>query len=325
MKVENAMVQSAKTKSFSTLINSQNYRAMIDKSVGDPRRAASLVSTLISVVNATPALQECNAGTVISSALRGEIGMNLSLALGDYSIVPYGSRAQFIISANGLKQLAIRSGRYSAIGFFDVREGEYLGRDSRTREPKFQWIEDEDEREKKEIVGYYGFYQLNEAFNHFFQCIYWSHEKILRHADRYSKAFQLKKYEELLAGTLSSYEAEKLQRGSPWYGTPDSLGHRKMCIKTIAKQLLGDGLAPKEIQEVIAVDNLRDESGEPVEYGDEAAMESTMPLEPEVETARDEAAEAPDGGENPPEAPPQPKKETRGRKPKTSAESFFDE
>ena len=71
MKVENAMVQSAKTKSFSTLINSQNYRAMIDKSVGDPRRAASLVSTLISVVNATPALQECNAGTVISSALRG--------------------------------------------------------------------------------------------------------------------------------------------------------------------------------------------------------------------------------------------------------------
>ena len=324
MKVENAMVQGAKTKSFSTLINSQNYRAMIDKSVGDPRRAASLVSTLISVVNATPALQECNVGTVISSALRGEIGMNLSLALGDYSIVPYGNKAQFIISANGLKQLAIRSGRYSAIGFFDVREGEYQGRDSRTREPIFKWIEDDDERETKEIIGYYGFYQLNETFNNFFQCIYWSHDRIIRHADRYSKAFSLKKYETLLSGAMSSYEAEKLQRGSPWYGEPTSLGHMKMCIKTIAKQLLGDGLAPKEIQEVVAADNLREESGEAVEYGDENLFEPITPTakEQEEEPAAEMETETQEDAVEVISEPPAAK---RGRKPKVSADTFFEE
>lgn len=311
MRAENAVVQTtAKSKGFSTLINSPNYRQMIDKSIGDPRRAAAFVSTMISVVNMTPKLQECNVGTLISAALRGEVGMNLSLALGDYSIVPYGQSAQFIISANGLKQLAIRSGNYSDIGFFDVREGEYKGRDKRTRKPIFEWIEDEDERETKPIVGYYGFYILNSQYNNFFQCIYWSHERILQHADRYSKAFSLKKYRDLLDGKVSSNEAYKLQNGSPWYGDPNSLGHQKMCIKTIAKQLLGDGLAPKEIQEVISQDNEQEASEEAIIYA------PTEPVAPSDLTA----AQPQD-----PETPENVIDVTPEQIEPSSADSFFDD
>lgn len=254
---------------FSNIINQPAIRSMIEKSVGSKTDAARVVSTLISVVNATPKLQNCQAGTIISAALRGEVGMGLSVALGHYAIVPYGTVASFQLQAKGLKQLAIRSGKYSDIGFFEVREGEYKGRDPLTRKPIFDWIEDEDERLDLPIVGYYGFYKLGEEDNNFFQCIYWTHEQILKHADRYSKAFSIKKYKDLCAGKLSKDEAIKLAAGSPWYALPDSVPHQKMCMKTIALQLLNDGLAPLQIQQAINTEIEQDRTGEPVIHADD--------------------------------------------------------
>ena len=263
----NAQMQN-KPRGFSSIITMPSNKTMIEKCIGDPARAASFISTLISVVNSNNQLQKCRPETIISAALRGEIGMSLSLALGEYGIVPYGDIATFQLQAKGLQRLAIRSGAYSAIDFFEVREGEYEGRDPQTREPKFNWIEDEDERENLPIVGYYGFYKLNAEHNGFFRCIYWTHNQILKHADKYSKAFSLKKYNALLSGEMSADEAKRLQNGSPWYAAPDEMAHQKMCIKTIAKQLLGDGLAPKEIIQAIAKDNAQEGSESPVIYGD---------------------------------------------------------
>ncbi len=37
--------------------------------------------------------------------------------------------------------------------------------------------------------------------------------------------------------------------------------HQKMCLKTIAKQLLGDGSAPKQILDEITKDNLEERTG----------------------------------------------------------------
>ena len=272
----NAQMQN-KPRGFSSIITMPSNKTMIEKCIGDPARAASFISTLISVVNSNKQLRECRPETIISAALRGEIGMSLSLALGEYGIVPYGDIATFQLQAKGLQRLAIRSGAYSAIDFFDVREGEYEGRDPRTREPKFNWIEDEDEREKLPIVGYYGFYKLNAEHNGFFRCIYWTHNQILKHADKYSKAFSLKKYNAMISGELSSDEVKKLQSGSPWYAAPDEMAHQKMCIKTIAKQLLGDGLAPKEIIQAIAADNEQEKNDTPVIYGDNLASAFDTP------------------------------------------------
>ncbi|MEE0968309.1 MAG: hypothetical protein U0M06_02915, partial [Clostridia bacterium] len=79
MKATNQIVpnktNNGEKKGFSALINSDASRKMIDKSIGDPQRAASFVSTLISVVNANEKLRECDAGSIISAALRGEVGM----------------------------------------------------------------------------------------------------------------------------------------------------------------------------------------------------------------------------------------------------------
>ena len=287
MQPTNSIVQ--KKKSFSEIINQTNYRQMIERSVGSPSRAAALISTLISVVNTNPALKDCDPSSIVSAALKGEIGMGLSVALGEYAIIPYGKTAQFQLQVNGLKRIAVRSGSYAKIGFYDVREGEYKGRDRVTWEPIVERIEDEDEREALPIIGYYGFYVLSGDYNGFTQTIYWSHEQILKHADRYSKAFDLAKYKKILSGKFdkdfTEADAKRLQQpggGSPWYANPNELPHIKMCLKTIAKQLLGDGLAPKEVMQVLEEDNLSERTGEPVYYANDA-MKPVEPVADEPE------------------------------------------
>lgn len=322
MRASNTIIQgaaSSRNKPFSLVINDPANRQMIDRSVGDPARAASFVSTVISVVNTTPKLRECEASGIISAALRGEIGMGLSVALGDYAIIPYGTTASFQLQVNGLKRLAIRSGAYSAINFREVKRGEYIGRDPRTCEPKFKWIEDDDMREALPTIGYYGFYQLAPEYNNFFQCIYWTRQQCVKHAARFSKAFKLEKFEAMERGELTPEEVEKLRGGSPWYDTEGN-GFTKMCMKTIAKQLLGDGLAPKQVMEAIAADNAEEKTGEPVIYADDpnipvgnyAPAETVPAIEVDASTG-----EVVSGGEIMPQEStevPQPTRSTSRRK-----------
>lgn len=263
MQAKNSITQSTQSKpGFTATISGAAVQKMISTALHDPRRAASFTSTLISLVNSNKKLQECEPASVISAALRGE-GMNLSLALQQYSVVPYGKSANFQLSYKGLSQLATRSGQYQDFGVVDVRQGEYKGKDPKTRQPKFEWIEDDDEREKLPIIGYYGYYQL---LNGFFKSVYWTTDKILNHADRYSKAFDKGRYERLLAGKLSNDDikavtrpwdrvaitaeeaAARIREGSPWYDDPTSEAHMKMCKKTVLLQMLGDGTAPLSLE-----------------------------------------------------------------------------
>jgi recombination protein RecT len=236
----NSLAPSQKT--FSSVISGQAMQAMLNKSLADPRRVASFTSTLISTVSASRKLQQCDPNTIIAAALRGE-GMGLSVVLGQYSIVPYKTTANFQLSYKGLAQLAIRSGEYADIDVFDVRENEFKGYD-RNRRPVIEWCEDEEAREKSPISGYYGYYELRNGFK---KSVYWTHKKILMHANRYSSAFNLEQYEKLQKGELSDSDAWSLRNGSPWYDMPDSEAHMKMCKKTVLKQLLGDGFAPMSI------------------------------------------------------------------------------
>lgn len=274
MKATNSIVQQKQPKGFTATISMDSVQNMITQALKDPKRVASFTSTLISVVNGSTQLQQCNAPSIISAALRGE-AMNLSLALGHYSIVPYGTNANYQLSYKGLSQLATRTGLYSDFGVFDVRVGEYMGADKRTRQPVIDW-KDDDEREKLPLAGFYGFYELQ---NGFFKSIYWSHEKILNHADRYSKAFSKKKYEDLLAGKLDKKEADRLRNGSPWYDDPLSEAHQKMCKKTVLIQLLGDGTAPlsMEMQSAIKEETIKEQGGEFISADDLRVVEANAP------------------------------------------------
>lgn len=321
-------------KKFTTFINGSAIKNLLNQSLGGPQAAAQVTSTLISQVSQNEKLQQCKPMTILAAALRGEVGMGLSLALGDYAIIPYKDTASFQLQVNGLKRLALNSKAYAKIDVFEVREGEFKGRDPVTREPVIEWIEDDDAREQLPIIGYYAFYRLNDQYNGFTSSLYWTYDKILRHAARYSKAFDLDIWKAIQNGVKSgtdkngyTWYADRKRDGSPWYGAPDEESHMKMCKKTMIKQLLGDGFAPKSttLAAAILADNAEESDGEPVVYADEFDQ---MAREAALAVARD------GGGSAEPEptpepapavsAPPAPAPEApkrRGRKPADAGSS----
>ena len=237
---------------------------LVKAAIGDEKAARRVLTTVLTVVQKNPKLQECSMQSVLNAALDGEVTKNLSLANGEYAIVPYKGTATMQLMVNGIKKMAIRSCAYADTDCYDVREGEFKGYDAKTRRPIIEWITDADRREELPIVGYYAFYELNDDYNHFFKSLYWTHQQILRHADRYSPAFSLATWKKLMAGEITGWDAQKLRNGSSWYGEPDDMAHMKMCKKTVIKQLLNDGFAPKEIDAMLRQDDAVEQSGEPI-------------------------------------------------------------
>ncbi len=133
------------------------------------------------------------------------------------------------------------TGFYEDIDCVEIREGKVEGRDRRTGKPiiNLAKYETDDERLSHPIVGYYGYFSLKSSV---FRYEYWPMDRLLRHADRYSKAFSYEKFKAMQSGEMNPKDVEKLLNGSPWYD-PNG-GQDRMCRKTILRQLLNSGYAP---------------------------------------------------------------------------------
>ena len=59
-----------------------------------------------------------------------------------------------------MHQLALRTGAYKTINVVDIREGELKSYNRLTEEADIEFIEDDDVREGKPIIGYLGYYRL---------------------------------------------------------------------------------------------------------------------------------------------------------------------
>lgn len=243
MKVQNqsnfTQMAQQKKQTFSIVITSPVVQQMISRALKNERMAARFTSTLISAVSASDQLKACDPGTIIAAGLRGE-GMGLIYGHG-YYIVPYGSVATFAMSYKGYIQLAMSTGFYEDIDCVEVRDGEREGRDARTGKPiiNLAKYETDEERDAHKIIGYYAYYKLNTGS---FRMEYWPMVKLLRHADRYSPAFKLEKYNALINGELDAKEQAKLLNGTPWYDVNG--GQDRMCRKTVIRSLLNSGYAP---------------------------------------------------------------------------------
>lgn len=275
MKVQNQtgftqMAQQKKQK-FSMVITAPNTQQMISRALKNERMAARFTSTLISAVSASEQLKACDPGTIIAAGLRGE-GMGLIYGHG-YYIVPYGSVATYMMSYKGYIQLAMSTGFYDDIDCIEVREGEREGRDPRTGKPiiNLAKYETDEERDSHKIIGYYAYYKLNTGS---FRMEYWPMDKLLRHADRYSPAFKLEKYNALINGELDAKEQSKLLNGTPWYDVNG--GQDRMCKKTVLRSLLNSGYAPLS-NEVRSYFNEDREDGVVMDIP-AAPVESTIPV-----------------------------------------------
>jgi len=178
----------AKKPKFSMAIQQDNYKKLINNTLQDPKRAGRFIASISSAVATNPALQECNAGTILSCALLGEsLELSPSPQLGQYYLVPFNDKATFILGYKGYIQLAIRSGQYKKLNVVAIKKGELVKFDYLNEEIEINLIQDEGQREVAETIGYYAMF---EYLNGFRKAIYWSKERMEKHALQYSKAYQ---------------------------------------------------------------------------------------------------------------------------------------
>ena len=254
--MSNSTLAASKPK-FSTVIKSNTYQNLIKQTLGNPKKAERYTAAIMSAVATNPQLQNCEAKTILSGSLLAE-SLNLahSPQLGQYYLVPFKVKAkngipdhydaQFILGYKGYIQLAIRSGNYKKINVMEIKDGELVSYDPFSEEIVLQPIQDVDEREQTETIGYYAMF---EYINGFKKVIYWSKKQMLQHADKYSPAFSKSAYEKLRNGEIPNNEMWKYS--SFWYKDFDG-----MAKKTLIRQLIGKwGVMSAEMTQAMELDN----------------------------------------------------------------------
>lgn len=312
-RMNNSIVSTnSENQKFSVAIQGQALQGLIAKATPDAQSAARLTGSLISVVAESTQLQSCTPASIVAAALRGE-GLGLMLNQG-YYVVPYGNTAKLSIGYKGLIQMAIAGGDVADMDCVEIREGEYVGRNRRTKRPEFDFsvYATDEEAEQHPIIGYYAYIEKRDGF---FRAEYMSVGAILDHAERYSKTFDRTKYAQLASGELSKEEADKLMSKSPWYSSTET-----MMKKTVIRKLLNSGYvvlnAVGKMQAALATDDENESAGNALAAFDVVSVdESTGEL-------RSESTQIPAQQE---EAPAEPTDTTpvkkRVRKPKEASDA----
>lgn len=252
MAVNNSLMQKKSEVGFTAYLTREAVKSQITKVVGG-KNSTRFISNIISAVQINPQLQECTNNSILSAALQAEsLKLPPSPQLGFVWMVPFNNKkkgvkeAQFIVSAKGYKQLAMRSGQYIDIDCIYIKEGEYKGRDKYTGKQKFEFIEDDDERESLPVIGYLAYLETKDGFK---KQLYWSKSKMEKHADKYSQAFSLKAARLLEEGKIPQNELWKYS--SYWYTSFD-----EMAEKTMIKQLLSKwAMLTPDIADALESDN----------------------------------------------------------------------
>ena len=146
------------------------------------KKAAPFISSVISAYKSNKSLSECEPMSVISAALQAAtLDLPINASLGMAHIVPYGGVAQFQLGWKGLVQLAQRTGLYETMHVTEIYDGQVVSANEFTGEFEFQEAKLSDK-----IVGYLFYFKLISGFK---KQIYWSKDKVEKHAKRYSKTY----------------------------------------------------------------------------------------------------------------------------------------
>ena len=197
MAVQNSLQRSRGNQrlGISAYLTADAVKNQINQVVGG-KDGQRFISAIVSAVNTNPALQECTNQSILSGALLGEsLKLSPSPQLGQYYLVPFndknkGKVAQFQLGYKGYIQLAIRSCQYKKLNVLAIKEGELIRFDPLNEEIEVRLIEDEEEREQANTIGYYAMFEYTNGFR---KAIYWSKRKMEAHALKYSKGYQAKK------------------------------------------------------------------------------------------------------------------------------------
>ena len=249
MAVNNSLQKSQKRLGIGSYLTGDAVKQRINQVIGG-KDGQRFISAVVSAVQTNPTLQECTNQSILSAALLGEsLKLSPSPQLGQYYMVPFNDRergkvAQFQLGYKGYIQLAIRSGQYKKLNVVAIKAGELVKFDPLNEEIEVKLIEDEEQREAAETIGYYAMFEYTNGFR---KAIYWSKKKMLAHADKFSQAFskdgctiktrygEKKKvsYADFVAGNYDPKDA--WMYSSFWYKDFDGMAYKTMLRQLISK------------------------------------------------------------------------------------------
>lgn len=274
--------------SFSQVISGGAYQKLINNTIRDPAKAERFVTAIISAVAVNPTLQECTPETIVSGALLGEsLGLSPSPQLGQYYLIPRDNKkrgvkeASFQLGYRGYVQLALRSGQYRFLNVMPVKKDVFGGWDELTETLTLKPITDELVHEQSPVVGYVASF---EYLNGFRKTIYWSKQKMLLHADRYSQAFSMNPSTIRVRGEIrtkvsyADYEAGNYPKEDEWmYSSTWYTDFNAMAEKTMIRQLISKwGIMSTEMQKAFESDSVL----ETPDYFEAAPIEEDIVIEP---------------------------------------------
>lgn len=282
MAVNNSLAKKQKM-GLTAYLTQDAVKNQINSVVGG-KNGTRFVSSIISAVQTTPALQECTNPSILSAALLGEaLNLSPSPQLGQFYMVPFDNKkkgckeAQFQLGYKGYIQLAIRSGYYKKLNVLAIKEGELVHYDPLEEVVEVNLIEDDILREEAPTMGYYAMFEYENGFR---KTMYWSKKKMLAHAEKYSFAFYknggAKSLELLEQGNIP--EKEMWKYSSFWFKDFDG-----MALKTMLRQLISKwGIMSVDLQKAIDKDMAVIQEDGSAEYVDNGDLEENVVADQEL-------------------------------------------
>ena len=151
-------------------------------------KAGAFTASVIDLYNSDKTLQPCDPGAVFAECLKAvSLDLPINRGLGFAYILPYRDHGgapvpQFQLGYKGYVQLAMRTGAYRYINAGPVYEGELVSCDKLTGAVDLSGA-----RTGDAVIGYFAYI---ETLNGFSKALYWTREKVIEHAARYSKSYK---------------------------------------------------------------------------------------------------------------------------------------
>lgn len=240
MAVQNSLARQDQSMKLAVYLQNDAVKKQINQVVGG-KNGTRFISSIVSAVQSTPALQECTSPSIVNAALLGEaLNLSPSPQLGQFYMVPFDNKkkgckeAQFQLGYKGYIQLAKRSGVYKKINVLSIKAGELISYNPLEEELEINLIEDDYVRENTPTIGYYAMFEEVNGYRH---SIYWSKQRMLAHAEKYSFAFYknggAKSLELLEEGKIP--EKDMWKYSSFWFKDFDAMAHKTMLRQLISK------------------------------------------------------------------------------------------
>lgn len=169
------------------ILSSENVRKRFEEVLG--KHANAFISSVISTVNNSYLLRDCDPMSVVSgAAIAAALNLPIEPQLGYAFLVPYNvkqgdawvKKAQFQISYKGLIQLALRSGQYLTINASEVYAGEIKSHNRFTGAIEFG------EKTGDAIVGYCAYFKLLNGYEKY---LFMTVDEVKAHGAKFSKTY----------------------------------------------------------------------------------------------------------------------------------------